>query len=238
MRSKTPQNTLFGGALTFSEGLTALTVGRKSKCCANVVFVQVWEVRHNIRRRHTCGDKDPSAGYDGFTQISVGQVSLLRVELSKATIAEKPIVDNLSQFYLYEFSQYMPSLQLEEHCGLYHGLPDLDAYWDDPNREPFIIRVDGELAGFVLVKKGVADEPHQIGEFFVMQKFGGKGIGTSAAKSIFDMFPGNWLIHEMWNNYKAQAFWHGVVHAYTNGHYEEYYDEQQRPFQKFSTPER
>lgn len=104
-------------------------------------------------------------------------------------MAEKPIVGNLSQFYLYEFSQYMPSLRLEEHCGLYDRLPDLDAYWNDPNREPFIIRVDGELAGFALVIKGTSDEPHQIGEFFVIQKFVGKGVGKTVAQKNFRYVP-------------------------------------------------
>ncbi|MGU3471836.1 GNAT family N-acetyltransferase [Paenibacillus sp. D51F] len=161
----------------------------------------------------------------------------MHIELTKALLAEKPIVHNLSQFYLYEFSKYMPAIMLEEHSGLYDGLPDLDEYWDNPNREPFILRVNGELAGFVLVIKGTVDEPNQIGEFFVMEKFGGKGVGKAVAKSIFDMFPGNWLIHEMWNNYKAQAFWRSLVNSYTNGKYQEYYDEHRRPFQKFSTQE-
>lgn len=165
-------------------------------------------------------------------------MSYLHIELTRATIEEKPIIDNLSQFYLYEFSQYLPSLSLDESRGLYDGLPDLDAYWDDPNRQPFIVRVDGELAGFVLVKKGEADEPYEMGEFFIMQKFGRQGVGTSVAQSLFDMFPGPWLIHQMWNNYKAQAFWRRVVNAYTNGHYEEYYDERRRSFQKFSSERR
>jgi predicted acetyltransferase len=161
----------------------------------------------------------------------------LHIELTKALLAGKPIVHNLSQFYLYEFSKYMPAIKLEEHSGLYDGLPDLDEYWDNPDREAFIIRVDGELAGFVLVIKGTADEPNQIGEFFVMEKFGGKGVGKTAAKRVFDMFPGNWLIHEMWNNYKAQAFWRSIVNSYTKGKYQEYYDEHRRPFQKFNTQE-
>lgn len=170
------------------------------------------------------------------SKISTGQVSLVHGELSKAAMAEKPIGDNLSQFYLYELSQYMPAIRLEEPRGLYDGLPDLDAYWDDPTRAPFILRVDGELAGFALVIKGASRESHQIGEFFVLQTFGGQGVGKAAARQIFDRFPGHWLIHELWNNYRAQAFWRSVVHAYTNGHYEEYYDGQRRPFQKFRTP--
>ena len=159
----------------------------------------------------------------------------MNVGVTTATRAEKSIVENLSQFYLYEFSQYLPSIQLDGHHGLYQGLPDLDAYRDNANRAPFLIRVDGELAGFVLVKRGRGDEPHEIGEFFVMRKFGGKGIGTSVAMQIFEMFPGTWLIHEVWNNYKAQAFWRSVVHAYTQGRYREYYDEKRRPCQTFSS---
>ncbi len=159
----------------------------------------------------------------------------MQVELRTASIAEKPVLRNLVQFYLYEFSRYMPSLRLDANDGLYEGIPDLDEYWENPNRDPFLIRVDGELAGFALVVRGAGSEPHQIGEFFVSLKFAGKGVGTSAAKQIFEMFPGDWLIHEMWNNYQAQAFWRTVVHAYTNGNYEEYYDERRRPFQKFRT---
>lgn len=170
-----------------------------------------------------------------WTNPLVRKVQWLHMELSKATLAEKPIIHNLSQLYLYEFSKYMPTIKLDGQSGLYDGLPDLDDYWDQPNREPFILRVDGELAGFVLVITGTRDEPNQIGEFFVMDKFGGKGIGKCVAKRIFDMFSGNWLIHEMWNNYKAQAFWRSVVNSYTNGKYEEYYDEHRRPFQKFNT---
>lgn len=160
---------------------------------------------------------------------------LLHIELTKAAPQEKRIVQNLSQFYLYEFSKYMPAIKLEVNNGLYDGLPDIDEYWDNPNREPFILRVNGELAGFVLVIKGTMDGPNQIGEFFVMNKFGGKGIGKKVARRIFDMFPGDWLIHEMWNNYKAQVFWRSIINSYTNRKYQEYYDEHQRPFQKFST---
>ncbi len=88
------------------------------------------------------------------------------------------------------------------------------------------------------MKQGQADEPYEMGEFFIMQKFGRRGVGTAVAQSLFDRFPGPWLIHQMWNNYKAQAFWRRVVNAYTNGHYEEYYDERRRPFQKFSSERR
>jgi len=160
----------------------------------------------------------------------------LQIKITRAALEEKHIIHNLSQLYLYEFSQYMPAIKLESN-GVYNGLPDLDDYWESPHREPFIIHVNDELAGFVLVIKGSDDAPNEIGEFFIMNKFGGKGVGKFVAHTIFNMFPGNWLIHQMWNNYRAQAFWRSVVNAYTNGRYQEYYDEKRRPFQKFSTIE-
>ncbi|SEM50769.1 GNAT family N-acetyltransferase [Paenibacillus sp. OV219] len=159
---------------------------------------------------------------------------MIKIELMEASVDEKCVVHNLSQFYLYEFSTYMSSIALGDNA-LYNGLPDLDEYWEHPNRIAFIIRVDSELAGFVLVIKGLDDEPNQIGEFFIMKKFNGKGVGKTVATKIFDMFPGKWLIHEMWNNYKAQAFWRSVISSYTSGEYREYYDDRRRPFQEFIT---
>lgn len=111
------------------------------------------------------------------------------IELRVATICEKPTVDHLAQFYLYEFSQYMPSIVLD-HEGRYTGLPDLDAYWDSPNHVPFLIHVDGELAGFALIIKGTDGAPHQVGEFFVVKKFSGKGVGTSIAGKYLTYFRG------------------------------------------------
>jgi len=90
---------------------------------------------------------------------------VLRIKLSKASIAEKSIIDNLSQFYLYEFSQYMSSIRLQDQSGLYSVLPDLDTYWGDPNRVPFILRVEEELAGLALVIKGVSDQPTRLANF-------------------------------------------------------------------------
>lgn len=122
----------------------------------------------------------------------------MQIELKTASNEEKSVVANLSQYYLYELSKYMSGIQAGD-AGLYHGLPDLDAYWEEPNRYAFIIRVDEELAGFVLVVQGsLEDERNEIGEFFVMQKFNGKGVGTTVAKQVFDSFPGKILNKAAW----------------------------------------
>jgi len=49
----------------------------------------------------------------------------------------------------------------------------LDHYWTEEGRQPFVIRVDGKLAGFVLIRMMGTNEHSQsipVAEFFVMKK--------------------------------------------------------------------
>jgi len=82
--------------------------------------------------------------------------------------------------------------------------------------------VDNELAGFVLVNKAgsTANVDWNIGEFFIISKFQGKGIGHRIAKEIFNQFPGTWETSQMPENKAAIDFWEQVVTEYTNGQFE------------------
>lgn len=158
---------------------------------------------------------------------------------------DQPIVENLARFYVYD---------MYRHCGFIedafwkvpeNGLfecVDLSSYWNEPGRHPFIIRVDEELAGFALVNKvgSSSDVDWNMGEFFVVSKFQGRGVGRRAAKMIFDRFPGVWEVRQIPQNQPAVDFWEKVVSEYTNGDYERsqkaYKPMQQRIFLKFRAP--
>jgi predicted acetyltransferase len=155
------------------------------------------------------------------------------IQIQSVSREEKPVLENLMEFYAYEFSQFIETIEVKEN-GRY-GFEGLDHYWTDPNRHPFFIRVSGKLAGVVLVRVIGEDSErlHSIAEFFVMKKYGGKGIGKTAAKRIFDMFPGRWQVTQIEKNYPAQAFWRSLISEYTNGQYEERYDEHRKSVQEF-----
>jgi predicted acetyltransferase len=155
------------------------------------------------------------------------------IQLKNISLEEKPVLENLMEYYVYEFSQYIDTIELKED-GRY-GFEGLDDYWTDPNRHPFFIKVSGKLAGFVLVRTLDTDnEPlHTIAEFLVMKKYGGRGIGKTAAKRIFDIFPGKWQVTQIEKNYPAQAFWRNLISEYTNGQYEERYDLHRKSVQEF-----
>lgn len=144
------------------------------------------------------------------------------IEIRPAKNDDKLILRNLMQLYLYEFSAY--DQEDVNQSGLYE-YKYLDRYWIEPNRHPFIIRVKGQLGGFVLISRHadpIYDEPRwSVAEFFIMKKYRRKGIGTHVAVHIFDMFMGKWQVAQIENNLSAQSFWREVIGEYTRGAYEE-----------------
>jgi predicted acetyltransferase len=74
----------------------------------------------------------------------------VNIDVARASVEEKPLIQRMLELYEYDFSEY-EGTDLDSH-GCF-GYPNLDLYWLEPTRHPFIVRVDGRLAGFVLVNQ-------------------------------------------------------------------------------------
>lgn len=139
------------------------------------------------------------------------------IKLVPALKKDKAIVQNLGRFYVYDMSRYCGFLKGWEtpSNGLYECI-DLSRYWDEPNRYPFLIKIHDELAGFVLVNKvgSIPEVDWNMGEFFLVSKFQGKGIGREIAEMVFDQFPGTWEVMQIPENAGAVAFWEKVIDRY------------------------
>ncbi|WP_163100295.1 GNAT family N-acetyltransferase [Peribacillus alkalitolerans] len=152
--------------------------------------------------------------------------------LEKATIDQKEILGNLLEFYVYEFTKFV-DIHVDEN-GRY-GFESLDSYFLNPNIFPYFIKKEGKLAGFVIVSRGEEGDDFDfiMNEFFVMNRFMGKGVSREAAIETFNLFQGKWMVVQMEKNYRAQTFWRKVIKEYTDNAYEEFYDEKRRSVQKF-----
>ena len=145
----------------------------------------------------------------------------MNVEVIEASQQDQSVIQNLGRHYVYEMSRFCghrPGWEVPSD-GLYE-CRDLSSYWKIPGMA-FFIKVDDELAGFALINKGGSD-PHvewDLGEFFVMAKFQGRGVGKSAAEQIFDRFPGVWEVRQMPENHSACVFWERVIRHYTRGQF-------------------
>ena len=98
--------------------------------------------------------------------------------------------------------------------GLY-GYSYLDYYWTEDRRFPYFIKVDGKLAGFVMVCDYcyVSKDKDTLfmSEFFVMRKYRKLGIGKIVAKEVFNMHRGKWELTVHPKNPGAIKFWANVI---------------------------
>ena len=78
----------------------------------------------------------------------------------------------------------------------------------------FVIRVGGRLAGFALVSNRshyAGTGVREISEFFVLRKYRRRGVGTHAARMLFERFPGRWELAELTWNVAARRFWRRLI---------------------------
>jgi predicted acetyltransferase len=168
----------------------------------------------------------------------------MKIEVAPASLHEKDVLRNLLELYLHDISE-MTGDDVDD-SGLF-GYRYLDLYWTEPERYPFLIRVDGKLAGFALVRQAGSmiedaispgDVCTHMAEFFIMRKYRRQGIGARVARELFDRFPGRWEVNEIVENPAAQAFWRKVIGEYSGGVYEEVFLDDERwqgPVQVFES---
>jgi predicted acetyltransferase len=156
----------------------------------------------------------------------------VNIEVIRVKKSEEAILHNLMQFYIYDFSTFIKSIEVNEQ-GAYDPF-NLEDYWTLENKHPFFIKVNDVLAGFVLVNSQTDSSPASIAEFFILKKYSGRGVGKVVAGRIFDMFIGDWRITQIEKNYPAQAFWRSVIKAYTKDNFRESYDDARRSVQEFN----
>jgi predicted acetyltransferase len=144
----------------------------------------------------------------------------MAVEILNASIDDKSLLQKMMELYQHDLSEFTKT-NLDKHG--YFGYSYLDNYWAEPSRYPFLVRVDGQLAGFVLVNQFTClpASQYSLAEFFILRKYRKYGIGRKVAVYIFDLFCGHWEIYQPHANVIAKKFWKSVIGTYTEGLYTE-----------------
>lgn len=150
------------------------------------------------------------------TMTRPAQDSSARVEVIPAAMEQEPILANLLELYIHDFSEF---LDLELGPDGRFGYKNLSRYWSQPERHPFLVQLDGKLAGFVLVKRGSEISGNEtvwdMAEFFVVRGYRRRGIGTEIAHQVWRRLPGPWEVRVMHSNRPAILFWERAVSAFT-----------------------
>ncbi len=138
------------------------------------------------------------------------------VEVLHAAAGDEPVLANLLELYSHDMSE---AVDVRLRPDGRFGYPELPLYWREDGRIPFLVRVDGHLAGFALVSKGsrVSGDPEvwDTTEFFIARRYRRRGIGVAVACEIWRRLPGDWEVRVLESNRPAPAFWATAVGAFT-----------------------
>jgi len=142
----------------------------------------------------------------------------LSIELIEAGPELRPVIENLMQLYIHDFSDFLVhgNRKTLSEDGRFFDYP-LDSYWRDAGRSALLIRNDGLLAGFALIN----DQGHteaatdfNMGEFFIVRGHRRGGTGTAAARAIFARRPGRWEVAVARRNTPALPFWRRAIEGF------------------------
>jgi predicted acetyltransferase len=159
-----------------------------------------------------------------------------KLEVVRASSQQQAVVANLLELYAHDFSEF---LDVKPNDDGRFGYKNLELYWSDPSRHPFLVRLDGSLAGVVLVKRGSEVSGNRdvwdMVEFFVLRGFRRRGIGTRIALDVWGKFPGPWEVRVMQRNDSACQFWRNAVSTFAgNGASSSRFEKNGEPWHLFS----
>ena len=144
--------------------------------------------------------------------------SASHIEVVPAGAEQESVLANLLELYAHDFSEFHP-LQLGADGRF--GYQQLPAYWSQPGHYPFLIKVDGHLAGLALIKRSHSiihgGAIWDVAEFFVVRAYRRRGVGIAVAHEAWKKFPGRWEVRVMKSNRTGSDFWLRTIHAFVGG---------------------
>jgi predicted acetyltransferase len=139
----------------------------------------------------------------------------MHIEVIPALAEQQPVLANLLELYAHDFSEFH---EVQIGADGRFGYSSLPLYWSEPERHPFLVWVDGKLAGLVLLKRGshVSDNPNvmDVAEFFILRAYRRQGIGSYVAHDLWRRFPGSWEVRVMQSNVSAFEFWSRAISSF------------------------
>jgi predicted acetyltransferase len=129
------------------------------------------------------------------------------VTLVPADPAQRPVVERLAQLERHDLSELMG--WLPDDAGLFE-VPRLDRFFTDSDHQALLIRADGALAGFCLVRP-IEDGVSFIHSFLVLRGLRRHGVGRAAAAELLHRRRGRWAIAFLEQYEEAGGFWRAVA---------------------------
>ena len=118
--------------------------------------------------------------------------------------------------YLTELSQFDPDVKFDETgTPVYNWF---DCYWQDKDRFPFYLIIDGKIAGLAMIRE-LEDLQYDFAEFYVRPKYRKDGNAVWFATEITNLFEGEFVFSTRFTNPRAIKFWGKFAQLFENNEY-------------------
>ncbi|WP_019276149.1 GNAT family N-acetyltransferase [Vibrio coralliilyticus] len=145
----------------------------------------------------------------------------MEVQIVKIEREERHVLENLFCYYVYDMSEYMKWNPAEYGTFGGYDVSKFDPYWNRDDHVPCFIKVDNELAGFVLIRRYPSDlTRYDVAQFFVLSQFKGQDVGKCVLAQVVRAFSGKWQIRILLENSGALSFWKSAVSNIVDEDYE------------------
>lgn len=136
------------------------------------------------------------------------------ITLERITPEKKLILRNLYSLYLHDLSAFAVSLMVSDDGSF--EFDSFDVIWEKEGLSPYLIKADGNLAGFILLLETPLTKrvDKVINDFFILNPYRGKGVARAAVSQIFEEHKGSYYISQLTRNEPAVRFWKKIYQQF------------------------
>ncbi len=146
---------------------------------------------------------------------------IIMLQIYNITKSDRNILQILLQEYLSEMSLYYNDIRADENW--IYPYKYFENYFTDKDREWFILKIDGEVAGFCLINEFIilAEKwAKAIAEFYIKKEYRKQWLWKQSAYKIFEKYIWMREVRQWINNIPAQRFWEKIINEYTDWKYD------------------
>jgi predicted acetyltransferase/RimJ/RimL family protein N-acetyltransferase len=161
------------------------------------------------------GEYKPTEGaFVGHTNLSMIKKIPPRIDVIKADVSDRELLENLTHLFIYELSPYYP-FEMQSN-GTWNKKGNIEKYLVEKDRSAWLLKIGTDVIGFALINSKMhdSDSQYNLAEFFILSRFQKSGAGTKAVHMLWDMHPGVWEIMTLANYNVGIKFWDKVIKSY------------------------
>lgn len=132
---------------------------------------------------------------------------MINIEICDTNSEHKKTITNLLQLYFYDTS-IEDACDVEENGIFSYSEEYLFRYWNKPDWDAHLIRVNGQIAGFVFISPSdVLADAQELADLFILKRYRRMGVASKVALHFLAERKRTWTVVVFNDAHEAKAYW-------------------------------